>query len=56
MNAEALASAKAQCQLAAEQFMAMEELGHAAVPAEQIAFNRAVLLALKGLYEAIELA
>jgi hypothetical protein len=33
----------------------LQELGHG-VPPEQLAFNHAVLLALKGLYEAIESA
>jgi hypothetical protein len=53
MNTEALAAAKQQCQLAAQSFVALQELGHS-VPAEQLAFNHAVLLALKGLYEAVE--
>ena len=53
MNSEALATAKQQCQVAAQSFMRLQELGHD-VPADQLAFNRAVLLALKGLYEAVE--
>ncbi len=55
MNTEALAAAKQQCQLAAQSFVRLQELGHE-VPAEQLAFNHAVLLALKGFYEAIEAA
>jgi hypothetical protein len=55
MNTEALAAAKQQCQVAAQSFVHLQELGHG-VPPEQLAFNHAVLLALKGLYEAIESA
>jgi hypothetical protein len=53
MNTEALASAKAQCQAAAHSFVHMQEMGDR-IPSEQLAFNHAILLALKGLYEALE--
>ncbi|HTC30888.1 MAG TPA: hypothetical protein VK702_09150 [Candidatus Acidoferrum sp.] len=53
MNTEALAAAKQQCQLAAQSFVSLQDLEHG-VPPEQLAFNHAVLLALKGLYEAVE--
>jgi hypothetical protein len=53
MNTEALAAAKQQCQVAAQSFMRLQEHGHD-VSADQLAFNHAVLLALKGLYEAVE--
>ncbi len=54
MNTEALAAAKQQCQIAAQSFMQLQGLDHGALPEQQLAFNHAVLLALKGLYEAIE--
>jgi hypothetical protein len=53
MNTQALAAAKQQCQVAAQSFVRLQELGHE-MPADQLAFNHAVLLALKGLYEAVE--
>lgn len=55
MNIEALAAAKQQCQVAAQSFMRLQEHDHGTLP-EQLAFNHAVLLALKGLYEAVESA
>ncbi len=52
MNTEALVAAKQQCQVAAQSFVRLQEVH--GVPPEQLAFNHAVLLALKGLYEAVE--
>ena len=56
MNTEALAAAKQQCQIAAQSFMQLQGLDHGTLPEQQLAFNHAVLLALKGLYEAVESA
>jgi hypothetical protein len=53
MNTEALAAAKQQSQVAYQSFVRLQELDHG-LPPEQLAFNHAVLLALKGLYEAVE--
>ncbi len=53
MNTEALDAAKTQCQAAANAFQRLQH-DHTNVSAEQLEFNYAVLLALKGLYEAVE--
>lgn len=55
MSNESLQTVKAQCQAAADAFQRLQHK-HEELPQEQIEFNYAVLLALKGLYDAIEAA
>lgn len=50
---EALQSVKTHCQAAAEAFSRLQAHEDNA-PHDQLAFNYAVMLALKGLYDAIE--
>lgn len=52
MNKEALESIKTQCQAAADAFARLQDAHHH-IPHEQLEFNYAVLLALKGVYESI---
>jgi len=53
MNNESLQAVKSQCQAAADAFQQLQGQ-HPHAPEAQMKFNYAVLLALKGLYEAVE--
>jgi len=50
---ESLQAVKTQCQAAADAFQRLQGQ-HPHLPEGQMEFNYAVLLALKGLYEAVE--
>jgi hypothetical protein len=53
MNNESLQAVKTQCQAAANAFQQLQG-EHPHPPEAQMDFNYAVLLALKGLYDAVE--
>lgn len=50
---ESLQAVKTQCRAAADAFQRLQAQ-HPHLPEEQMEFNYAVLLALKGLYEVVE--